>query len=58
MIHEIQTSSRAAGLKLVDPVNWEPKALEQASYGSTVGSAPEGDGVDFAGGENPGETRR
>jgi hypothetical protein len=58
MIDEVQRSRHAAGLELVDPVNWEPKTLEQPSYDSAVGSAPEGDGVDFASGENLRETRR
>jgi hypothetical protein len=52
MILEVQASSRAAALELVDPVNREPKTLEQAPHGSAVGSAPEGDRADFAGGEN------
>jgi len=57
VIHEVQASSRAAGLKLIDQVNRHPETLEQAPHGAAVGSAPQGDGVDVAAGEKPRKTR-
>src|SRR5579863_6415983 len=54
MVDKIQASRRSAGLELIDPMNREPKALEQGPYCAAVGSAPQRDRVDVAAGENPG----
>jgi hypothetical protein len=54
MIYKIEASSQAAGLELVDPMDREAETPKQASDGSAVGSAPQGDYVDLTAGKNLG----